>query len=146
MESVIPGPTTTGQGYHLLLLLLLRVGLYQVLLKAGYPVLAVDYRGFGDSSRIPGVHEETVLGDARAVLRYVRESLGQEKVVVWGHSQGAAIAAHTVALEETRGQVWRLVLESPYTSLEDQATATQPWWQRAGVSLVGLGKADLQFQ
>ena len=49
-----------------------RVQLYKKLLKAGYQVLAIDYRGFADSTEIRDITETTVVEDSRVALQYVR--------------------------------------------------------------------------
>jgi len=124
-----------------------RVSLYKVFLAAGYPVLAIDYRGFADSTEMKNIHEMTVVEDAARALRYIRESLGEERVLVWGHSQGAAIAIHMVAqeVEEHRDQV-KLFLESPFNNMEGQINATRKWYEKIVLFLVGLEDMDLQFR
>ena len=73
-----------------------------------------------------------------------RKELGAREVVVWGHSQGAGVAVHMVALESRPGL--GLVLESPYNSLEDQIHLTLAWYLRVIVlNLVGLDQIDVQF-
>ena len=49
-----------------------RVGLYKKLLKAGYSILAFDYRGFADSTEITDITETTVVHDSNIALHYVR--------------------------------------------------------------------------
>ena len=49
-----------------------RVGLYLQLLKMGHKVLAVDYRGFADSTELEDITETSVVEDAAAALRYLR--------------------------------------------------------------------------
>lgn len=67
-----------------------RVSLYRRLLSLGYYVLAIDYRGFGDSSPVD-LREETVVADARAALGWVMAKLGDRpKVLVWGHSHSSS--------------------------------------------------------
>ena len=74
-----------------------RVGLYKKLLALGYYVLAVDYRGYGDSTVISPTEASCVM-DARAALAWLTAKLGDRvKVVVWGHSLGTAIASHMVS-------------------------------------------------
>ena len=128
------------RGYHH------RVGLYKVLLEAGHAVLAIDYRGFADSTDLADITETSVVEDAARALAYLREELGEEEVVVWGHSQGAAIAAHMVAASGgPRGA--GLVLESPYSSLEEQVGAMEPWYiYFVAVTLVGLKEADMELR
>ena len=73
-----------------------RVGLYKKLLALGYYVLAVDYRGYGDSSIISPT-ETSCVTDARAALAWLTAKLGDKvKVIIWGHSLGTAIASHMV--------------------------------------------------
>ena len=101
-----------------------RVGLYKVLLAFGYRVLAVDYRGFGDSSGII-VTEETVVEDARAAIEWLRNKIDEsEKLLVWGHSLGAAIACRAVAEEDIEHNdasgIETLFLESPFNNLHDE--------------------------
>ena len=100
-----------------------RVGLYKVLLSCGYKVLAVDYRGFADASKTK-VTEETLVEDGRVVIDWVRKRLrSDDKMLVWGHSLGAAIACRAVAEEQiesfTCAGVNLLVLESPFNNLHD---------------------------
>ena len=77
--------------------ILFRVGLYKKLLALGYYVLAVDYRGYGDSTVISPTEASCVM-DARAALAWLTAKLGDRvKVVVWGHSLGTAIASHMVS-------------------------------------------------
>jgi len=98
-----------------------RVGLYKVLINMGYYVLAIDYRGFGDSSPVR-LSESTVVEDARAALAWISDKLGEKvKVIVWGHSLGSAICSHMVADFdiETGGSstVSGVVLESPFDTM-----------------------------
>jgi len=101
-----------------------RVALYKLLIKLGYYVLAIDYRGFGDSSPV-NLAEKTVVEDARAALSWIADKLGDKvKVVVWGHSLGSAICSHTVAEfdMETGGSssVTGVILESPFNNMNDE--------------------------
>ena len=58
--------------------------MYKLLLSLGYYVLAVDYRGYGDSTNISPT-EQSVVSDARAGLAWLTSKLGEKvKVVVWG--------------------------------------------------------------
>ena len=87
-------------------------------------MLAVDYRGFGDSSD-KRVTEETVGEDARVAISWLREKLSEsEQLMVWGHSLGAAIACRAVAEENIEkvgnSNIANLILESPFNNLEDE--------------------------
>jgi len=101
-----------------------RVELYKVLVTMGYHVLAIDYRGFGDSSAVD-LTEKSVVEDARVALNWVADKLGDQlKVVVWGHSLGSAIAIRMVAEfdMETGGSstVAALILEAPFNNMVEQ--------------------------
>ena len=101
-----------------------RVGLYKVLLASGFTVLAVDYRGFGDSSAADTT-EETVVEDARVAISWTRDRIGDgEQLLVWGHSLGAAIACRAVAEEHVekmnKADIAAVILESPFNNMEDE--------------------------
>ena len=49
-----------------------RVGLYEKLLEMGHSVLAIDYRGFADSTDLEDITETTVVEDAATSLQYLR--------------------------------------------------------------------------
>jgi len=103
-----------------------RIALYRVFLSLGYYVLAIDYRGFGDSSTVL-LTEDTAVADARAALGWITAKLGEAcKVVVWGHSLGTAISTHMVAEAdmETGGSssVRGLVLESPFNNMREMVS------------------------
>ena len=101
-----------------------RVELYKILLKAGYHILTIDYRGFGDATDT-SEDEDTVVQDAREALTWLREKVGKScKIFVWGHSMGTGVASHAVAKEfiekgfET--QVDGVVLEAPFNNFTDE--------------------------
>ena len=103
-----------------------RISLYRVFLSLGYYVLAIDYRGFGDSSTVL-LTEDTAVADARAALGWITAKLGEAcRVVVWGHSLGTAISTHMVAEAdmETGGSssVRGLVLESPFNNMREMVS------------------------
>jgi pimeloyl-ACP methyl ester carboxylesterase len=87
--------------------------------RAGYNVLAIDYRGFGRSSpRVPS--EESVYEDAEAAWDwFVKRVPEPQRRVLYGHSLGGAVAAELAA---RRGEAAALVLESTFTSVEEVAS------------------------
>lgn len=91
--------------------------------EAGAGVLIVDYRGYGDSEGRPS--EAGTYADARAAWRWLTERAGvaPERIVVFGRSLGAAIAAHLASESGPAG----LVLEAAFTSLPDLASDLYPW-------------------
>ena len=129
-----------------------RVSLYKILLEMGFYVLAIDYRGFGDSSPV-SLKEETVVADARAALGWITGKLGEKAtIIVWGHSLGTSIASHMIADFdlETGGNssVNGLVLESPFNNMKDEVmtfSAAKALQMMVDVSSV-LIKSDLSFE
>jgi len=89
----------------------------------GLNVLVYDYRGYGASSGRPS--EAGVYRDAAAALEWMRDRRGvrTERLVVFGRSMGAAVAARVA---RDSGPAC-LILESPFTSLPDRAAEIYPW-------------------
>lgn len=91
--------------------------------ELGLSVLIVDYRGYGRSEGRPS--EAGTARDARAAWSYLVEQRGipPERIVIFGRSLGAAVAA-----ELARGRSpAAVVLESPFTSVPDMAQAVYPF-------------------
>ena len=85
---------------------------------AGFSVLAVDYRGFGQSSGdVPS--EQQAYEDAGAAWKWLEKAQPDpRKRVIYGHSLGGAVAidlATRVAPDEAAG----LITESTFTSIAD---------------------------
>lgn len=91
----------------------------------GYSVLAIDYRGFGQShGELPS--ETTVYEDARiAWERFQVLQPDPSKRLIYGHSLGGAVAIDLAAElgKQVPLPVRGLVIESTFTSLADVATA-----------------------
>lgn len=89
----------------------------------GVDVLIIDYRGYGQSDGRPS--EEGTYRDARAAWRHLVQARGAppERIVVFGRSIGAAIAA-ALAVEHRPGA---LILESGFTSIPDLGADLYPW-------------------
>jgi fermentation-respiration switch protein FrsA (DUF1100 family) len=97
---------------------------------AGYSVLAIDYRGFGQShGDLPS--ESSVYEDARiAWERFKLLQPDPNKRLIYGHSLGGAVAidlaaelGQNAARDHTALPVRGLVIESTFTSLADVAAA-----------------------
>lgn len=67
-----------------------RVDLYKTLRQLGYHVIAMDYRGFADSTDISPT-ERGCVSDSFAMYRYIR-NLTNSPVFVYGHSLGMFIS------------------------------------------------------
>ena len=102
--------------------------------RMGYSVLAIDYRGFGDSSpRLPS--EESAFQDSAVALRELaRRQPDPARRFVYGHSLGGAIAidlAHRSDLPDFAG----LIVESSFTSVAAMM-ATMKYGGIPGASLL----------
>ncbi|WP_413044126.1 alpha/beta hydrolase [Pseudomonas sp. YJ42] len=102
----------------------------------GFSVLAIDYRGFGQSlGELPS--ESSVYEDARIAWDHLKTlQPDADKRLIYGHSLGGAVAVDLAAelgLEaERRGEAppaRALIVESSFTNLADIATevADTPW-------------------
>jgi fermentation-respiration switch protein FrsA (DUF1100 family) len=85
-------------------------------------VMAVDYRGYGQSEGRPT--ETGILQDARAARRWLSRRVGvsEREIVLMGHSLGGSVAVDLAANDGARG----LVLTSTFTSLPDVAKSHMP--------------------
>ncbi|KAF6767179.1 Monoacylglycerol lipase protein ABHD12 [Kalmanozyma brasiliensis GHG001] len=82
-------------------------------------VVAIDYRGFGDSSGTPS--EEGLVEDAETAYRWIRAQQrgAQQGVTIFGQSLGTGVGALlAVKLEHQATPVDGLVLMAPYTNLK----------------------------
>jgi len=94
-----------------------RLDLVQLFLRRGLSVFLFDYRGFGKSSGRPS--ETGLYRDGIAALSYLieKERIAPERIVLHGHSIGAAVAIEVALEKKVRG----LVIESAFTSTKDMA-------------------------
>lgn len=90
--------------------------------RLGVGTLIFDYRGYGQSEGTPS--EAGIYRDARAFRAWLRrrEPEGAARVVYFGRSLGAAVAAALAADDPPAA----LVLETPFTSVQAMANATLP--------------------
>lgn len=92
--------------------------------EAGFSVLAVDYRGWGDSTPIiPS--EATIYADADvAWAELERRQPDPRRRVIYGHSMGGGVAVELASHKHHGSDYGALILESTFTSAVDVATAT----------------------
>jgi uncharacterized protein len=104
---------------------------------AGFAVLAVDYRGWGDSTPlVPS--EDTIIADAwLAWAELARRQPLAGRRVIYGHSMGSAVAV-TLA-SQLRGGVdyGALVIESSFSTMPEVAEAAG-FWGGVGASITTL--------
>jgi len=78
----------------------------------GYDVLMIDYRGYGKSSGTPS--EMNLYKDANTTLEWSQYNFPRKRLIFYGRSLGAAVAAH-LALSVTPDL---LILETPFDELK----------------------------
>ena len=101
----------------------------ELLARAGFDVLAFDYRGYGRSSGRPD--ERGTYRDARAALAALlhRDGVDPARVILLGESLGGAIALELAVSSPPAG----LILQSTFTSIRDMARVHYPYVPRPAV-------------
>jgi uncharacterized protein len=96
---------------------------YAGLRALGLNLLAFDYRGYGESGGSPS--EAGVYRDAEAAYEYLRDTLGvpSERIVLFGHSLGSAVAVELATREPAAG----LVLDGALMSVIARAQEVYPY-------------------
>ena len=96
---------------------------YAGLRALGLNLLAFDYRGYGESGGTPT--EAGLYRDAEAAYHYLREALGvpPERIVLFGHSLGSAVAVELA----TRVPAAGIVLEGALISVTARAQELYPY-------------------
>jgi uncharacterized protein len=99
----------------------------EAIARAGFSVLAVDYRGWGESSeRIPS--EATIYADAWSAWGELcrREPVAGRRAL-FGHSLGGAVAVELASQLPRPQAAGSLILESTFTCLPDVARTASAW-------------------
>lgn len=100
-----------------------RNGLYKVLAYSDaldYHVLAIDYRGYGDSS--PALLTAAgLVEDAATAYDWLLTQVNgrRDRITIWGHSLGTAVATYLVASTDPSSQPSSVVLEAPFNTVAD---------------------------
>ncbi|MBU6261258.1 MAG: alpha/beta hydrolase [Burkholderiales bacterium] len=99
----------------------------QALREAGFAIVAVDYRGWGDSRAIVPT-EASIDADAlRAWAELERRQPHPRRRAIYGHSLGGAVAVWLASTLHGGTDYGALVLESTFTTLPDVAAAAGFW-------------------
>ena len=100
-----------------------RAKFFSLLSEAGFGVLGLDYRGYGNSEGSPS--EEGFYQDARTTINYAIKtlSLPPERIIIYGESIGTGVAVQIA----TEYKIGALVLQSPFTSMKAAATYHYSW-------------------
>ncbi|HEU5305613.1 MAG TPA: alpha/beta hydrolase [Gemmatimonadales bacterium] len=96
---------------------------YAGLRGLGLNLLAFDYRGYGESGGVSS--ERGLYQDAEAAYGYLRERRGvpADRIVVFGHSLGSAVAVELVGRLPAAG----LIVEGAFTSAVDRGQELYPF-------------------
>jgi fermentation-respiration switch protein FrsA (DUF1100 family) len=92
-------------------------GRFRDMIADGTGIVALSYRGYAGSSGQPD--ERGLLQDAAAAYAFTTARYNADRIVVWGFSLGTGVAV-ALAAEHPVG---KLILEAPYTSIEDVGAA-----------------------
>jgi RTX toxin RtxA len=94
--------------------------------RNGVDVLAVNYRGFGNSPGTPT--EKGLYSDAGAMLDYLtdKKNIPASQIIVHGHGLGASVAANLA--KSGRKKLCGLVLEHPTPSIKKRFTGDEARW------------------
>ena len=121
----------------------------EALRDAGFAVLAVDYRGWGESTAmVPS--EPTILADANTAWdELTRRQPEPRKRVIFGHSMGGAVAINLASRKRYLVDYGALITESTFTNLPDVAASVgvlgtiASWITRQSFDSLGkIGKVD----
>jgi hypothetical protein len=98
----------------------------QGLRQLGFTVLAIDYRGYGQSQGdFPS--EERLYADSRAAWNYLTQvrGLSPEQIIIYGESLGGAIA---LDLAVRHPQAGGLIMQSTFTSMAETIKRMNYFW------------------
>jgi pimeloyl-ACP methyl ester carboxylesterase len=118
---------------------------YELLHSIDADILAIDYRGYGDSEGQPS--EKSLTEDASATWKYATQQLGYSprQILIIGESLGGGVSvklASTVCQQEQ--QPAGLILISTFSSMLDTAQ-NQFWWLPVRFLLLDKYRSDLEI-
>lgn len=101
--------------------LMRRVERFRQLTESGAGLIAFHYRGYGGSTGEPD--EVSLTGDSWAIFQEAMRRYPDHRRVIYGESLGSGVATQLAA----RVSAEALILDSPFLSVLDRASATYPW-------------------
>ncbi len=102
--------------------------------QMGYSVLAIDYRGFGQSTQVLPSEATAAADAAVAMQELARRQPDPARRFVYGHSLGGAIAIDLAARKDTAPYAG-LIVESSFTSIRAMLH-TLKWGRLPGAGLL----------
>ncbi len=87
----------------------------------GWNVLVIDYRGFGKSFDDEKPSETKMYEDALAALKYLKSKFAANRIFIYGHSLGGAVAIE-LANKPDSSDTAGVIVESTFTSILDMST------------------------
>jgi len=93
----------------------------QYFVQKQYDVVIMDYRNFGKSEG--NLTEEYLYEDSLTWYEYTKNAYPNIKIIVYGRSLGTTFATYVAS----QNKVQNLILETPFYSLEDEASKRFKW-------------------
>lgn len=93
---------------------------HQIFLQSGYDFMVWDYRSYGKSTGTPTA--DNMCSDAVLVYQFANKRYNSKQIIIYGRSLGTGLATYVAS----RYAAARLILETPYHSLEDVAKTYAP--------------------
>nr|CAB3219651.1 protein ABHD17B-like [Phallusia mammillata] len=85
-------------------------------------ILMLDYRGFGRSSGTPSESGLYIDGEAAVQYLHTRQDINKNKIVLFGHSLGGAVAVHLASCSQwSKGRIAAVIVENTFTNIPDTA-------------------------
>ncbi|UJR16291.1 hypothetical protein I4U23_003197 [Adineta vaga] len=125
---------------------------YRVMSAFGNHIIAVDYRGYGDSTGTPTIHG--IVTDVLHVYNTIRSVCPGNPITIWGHSMGTGVALWTMNhLFQNHNEVEKpagLVLEAPFFNTMEALASypltrvlkVNPYFMKAALDSLTIVKLD----
>jgi len=108
-----------------------RIDNYKTLNKLGYSVLAFDYGGFSNSTKLTDPTADSLIFDLETVTEYAETLKNSEnsdqKIILWGHSLGTVVSARAIKETQIGRLLDALVLEAAHADLLRTVVIDHPW-------------------